>query len=322
MRLLVAGGAGFLGAHFIRYILEHYDPEFVTNVDALLRPEGERALDEATSGCRERYEFFKGDIGNADFVEAVMRRHRYYAVLNFASTAEHDGIATSPRNYIRSNIGGTAVLLDAARRAGVKRFLQISGDLVYGHRAEGECREDAPLRPHTWFAGTKAAADMLAVANAAHGSMEVSILRPVNVFGPWQPVEKLVARAVVGALGVGRIPVLGEGAEMREWLYVDDFCSAVVAVLFAARPPEVVNVSAGERRSVLEVVRAVLERLGRGDEAMVFVSHDESQDARRAVDASLLRTGLGWAPLVSFDAALDRTVAWFRDHPEWWKPAS
>ncbi len=326
MRLLVTGGAGFLGAQFVRYVLGHYDPEAVTCVDALLRPGSEQALAEVSAdGASGRYEFVRGDVANSDFVESLLRCHKFYAVVNFASTEAHDPVATSPSNRLRSNIAATGVLLDAAERAGVRKFIQISSDQVYGHRSEGASGEDDPLRPHSRFAGTKAAADMLALSHAArngdHG-MEVNVLRPVNCYGPWQPPHKLVAKAVSGALTGRRIPVVGAGAEVREWLYLEDFCAAAVACLFAVRCPVVLNIAGGGRHSVLEVVRTVLRLTGRPETLVEYLSEDESQDARRAVETSRIEQAVGWRARTNLESGLRATLEWFGQHPAWWSRAS
>jgi len=320
MRLLVTGGCGFIGSNFIRYILEHYDPEFVTNVDALTYAGNIANVEGLAAKYGERYEFFHADIANADLMDELMRKHQFFAVVNFAAESHVDRSINSPQNFIHTNIVGTSVLLEAARKHGVRRFMQISTDEVYGSLgAEGLFTEHSPLQPSSPYSASKAGADLLALAFHKTYGEEVVITRCSNNYGAYQFPEKLIPLMVLNALRDRKLPVYGDGLNVRDWIHVDDHCAAIVAVLLNGKAGEVYNVGAGSEMKNLELVEAILNHLGKPKELIEYVTDRLGHDRRYAIDSTKIRTELGWKPLKRMEAALPETIEWYKANREWWE---
>jgi dTDP-glucose 4,6-dehydratase len=242
MRILVTGGCGFIGSNFIRYILQHYRPAYVTNVDVLTYAGNIANLDGVVEEHGERYEFFKADIANADLMDALMTEHSFYAVINFAAESHVDRSINDPLNFIHTNVIGTSVLLDCARRHGVQRFIQISTDEVYGSLgATGRFTEHSPLDPSSPYSASKAGADLLVLASYKTYGQEVLVTRCSNNYGPYQFPEKLIPLMITKALRDEPLPVYGDGMNVRDWIHVDDHCAAIVAALFEGKPGTVYN---------------------------------------------------------------------------------
>jgi dTDP-glucose 4,6-dehydratase len=320
MRLLVTGGCGFIGSNFIRYILEHYDPEFVTNVDALTYAGNIANVAGLAARYGERYEFFHADIANADLMDELMRKHQFYAVVNFAAESHVDRSINSPQNFVHTNVVGTSVMLDAARRHGVRRFVQISTDEVYGSLgAEGRFTEESALRPSSPYSASKAGADLLALGWHKTYGTEVVITRCSNNYGPYQFPEKLIPLMALNAMRDMRLPVYGDGLNVRDWIHVEDHCAAIVAVMLNGRPGEVYNVGADCEVRNLDLVEAILKHLGKPKELIEYVTDRLGHDRRYAIDARKLREELGWKPLRRFEEALPATIDWYVANKEWWE---
>src|SRR5437764_8811268 len=233
MRMLVTGGCGFIGSNFIRYILQHYKPASVSNVDVLTYAGNLANLAGVGEEHGERYEFFKADIANTDQMDALMTEHTFYAVINFAAESHVDRSINSPQNFIHTNVVGTSVLLDCARRHGVQRFIQISTDEVYGSLGEtGKFTEQSPLEPSSPYSASKAGADLVALACHKTFGQEVIVTRCSNNYGPYQFPEKLIPLMIIKALLDESPPVYGDGMNVRDWIHVEDHCAGVVAALF------------------------------------------------------------------------------------------
>ena len=229
MRILVTGGCGFIGSNFIRYILKHYKPAYVTNVDVLTYAGNLANLDGLAETHGDRYEFFKADIANADQMDELMTEHQFYTIINFAAESHVDRSINSPLNFIHTNVIGTSVLLDCARRHGVQRFIQISTDEVYGSLgATGKFTEQSPLDPSSPYSSSKAGADLLALASYKTYGQEVIVTRCSNNYGPYQFPEKLIPLMIIKAMRDEPLPVYGDGKNVRDWIHVDDHCAAVV----------------------------------------------------------------------------------------------
>jgi dTDP-glucose 4,6-dehydratase len=320
MRLLVTGGCGFIGSNFIRYVLEHYAPEFVTNVDALTYAGNIANVAGLAEQFGERYEFFHADIANADLMDELMRKHHFFAVVNFAAESHVDRSINSPQNFVHTNVVGTSVLLDAARRHGVRRFIQISTDEVYGSLGpEGRFTEHSPLAPSSPYSSSKAGADLLALAFHKTYGEEVVVTRCSNNYGPYQFPEKLIPLMILNALRDLKLPVYGDGLNVRDWIHVEDHCAAIVAVLLNGRAGEVYNIGADSEVENLDLVHRILAHLGKPKELIEFVTDRLGHDRRYAIDSTKIRSELGWKPLHRLDAALPATIDWYLAHRDWWE---
>ena len=320
MRLLVTGGCGFIGSNFIRYVLEHYDPEFVTNVDALTYAGSIASVAGLANRYGDRYEFFHADIANTDLMDELMRKHQYFAVINFAAESHVDRSINSPQNFIHSNVVGAGVLLDVARRHGVRRFIQISTNEVYGSLGpEGRFTEQSPIAPSSPYSASKAGADALALAFFKTYDEEVMVTRCSNNYGPWQYPEKLIPLMVINAIRDRRLPVYGDGQNVRDWIHVEDHCSAIVAVLLNGRAGEVYNIGADSEMKNLDLVHSILDHLGKPRELIEFVTDRLGHDRRYAIDSSKIRSELNWKPLHRIADALSSTVDWYLANREWWE---
>lgn len=320
MRLLVTGGCGFIGSNFIRYVLSHYNPEFITNVDALTYAGNSGNVANLAERFGDRYEFFKADIANAEQMEALMSQHQFFAVVNFAAESHVDRSINSPQNFIHSNVVGTSVLLDCARRHGVRRFVQISTDEVYGSLGPtGQFTEQSPIEPSSPYSASKASADLLALACHKTYGQEVVITRCSNNYGPYQFPEKLIPLMIINALRDKPLPVYGDGLNVRDWIHVEDHCAAVFSVLLDGKPGEVYNIgSDGEMRNI-DVVNMILNHLGKPKELIKYVTDRLGHDRRYAIDSSKIRTALNWKPLHRPDKGIGETIDWYVANRPWWE---
>ena len=320
MRILVTGGCGFIGSNFIRYILQHYKPASVTNVDVLTYAGNLANLDGVVEEHGERYEFFKADIANADQMDALMTEHQFYAVINFAAESHVDRSINSPLNFIHTNVVGTSVLLDCARRHGVQRFIQISTDEVYGSLGEtGKFTEQSALDPSSPYSASNAGADLLALACYRTYSQEVIVTRCSNNYGPYQFPEKLIPLMIIKALRDEPLPVYGDGLNVRDWIHVEDHCAAIVAVLFEGKPGATYNFGGGNEMVNLDVVKMILQKLEKPQSLISFVTDRLGHDRRYAIDSSFAERELKWTPRKHFKDGLDATIQWYIDNQPWWQ---
>ena len=320
MRLLVTGGCGFIGSNFVRFVLDHYQPEFLTNVDALTYAGNPDNLAGVAERHGERYEFFQADIADRDAMEALMAKHKFYALVNFAAESHVDRSITSSGNFVHTNIVGTEVLLETARRHGVKRFVQISTDEVYGSLGpEGRFIETSPLDPSSPYSASKAGADLLALAAHKTFGQDVVITRCSNNYGPYQFPEKLIPLMITNALADKPLPVYGDGLNVRDWIHVDDHCRAVMAVLLDGEPGAVYNVGADAELENIAVVELILEALGKPRDLIRYVSDRPGHDRRYAIDSAKLRTALDWKPIHTPREGIRETVQWYVENRAWWE---
>ncbi len=317
MKILVTGGAGFIGSNFIRYVLREHDDIEVVNFDALTYAGNLENL----AGLEDdpRYRFVRGDLALESDLERGFGEGPFDAVVNFAAESHVDrSLHMGADRFILTNILGTQLLLDAARRSGVGRYVQVSTDEVYGDLgSEGVFTEETPLAPNNPYAATKAAADLLVhAAWHSHGIAAV-ITRCSNNFGPYQFPEKLIPLMIANALEERPLPVYGDGRNVRDWIYVEDHCAAVDLVMRRGRPGEVYNIGAMNEMPNIEVVQRILKYLGKPESLITFVKDRPGHDRRYAMDASKIRRELGWRPRFSFEDALAATVEWYRTHDDW-----
>ena len=294
---------------------------YVTNVDALTYAGNLANLDGVVEEHGERYEFFQGDIANADQMDALMTDHQFYAVINFAAESHVDRSINSPQNFIHTNVVGTSVLLDAARRHDVQRFLQISTDEVYGSLgATGKFTEESPLDPTSPYSSSKAGADLLALAYHKTYGLEVLVTRSSNNYGPYQFPEKLIPLMIISALRDQPLPVYGDGLNVRDWIHVEDHCAAIVAALFKGKPGKIYNVGGDGEMPNLEVVKLILDTLGKPHSLISFVTDRLGHDRRYAIDSSFAQRELEWRPLHNAREGIAATVDWYLSNLSWWEP--
>jgi dTDP-glucose 4,6-dehydratase len=316
MRLLVTGGAGFIGSNLVRYVLAADASVHVTTLDALTYAGNLASLHDLDDHPRHR--FVHGDVCDAELVDQLVAE--VDAIVHLAAESHVDRSITGPAAFLRTNVDGAGVIFEAARRHGVEQVVFTSTDEVYGSiEAPGRFTEGAPLRPSSPYSASKAGADLLAHAYGVTYGFPITVTRTTNNLGPYHHPEKVVPRFVTSLLDGGRVPLYGDGSNVREWTYVLDNVAAQWLVLTEGEPGEVYNVGSGEERSNLELTHAIVERLGADPSAIDLVPDRPGHDQRYAVDSSKVRA-LGWAPTRSFEESLDETVAWFRGNEWWWRP--
>jgi dTDP-glucose 4,6-dehydratase len=305
MRLLVTGGAGFIGSNFVRHVLENRDDSVVT-LDALTYA---GSLDNlAGYEDHPRHTFVEGDIRDEELVEELMVD--VDAVVNFAAESHVDRSIEGAKSFVTTNVQGTQVLLDAALEADIDRFLQISTDEVYGQILDGIFSEDDKLNPRNPYAATKASADLLAKSYQTTHDLPVLITRTCNNFGPRQHSEKLIPKFIQNAAAGKELPVYGDGSNVREWIYVEDNCRALDVVLREGTPREIYNIGSGEERTNLEVAEAILAAVGGSEDQITFVDDRAGHDQRYALEYDKL-TKLGWEPSWSFEEGLEQAVDYY-----------
>ncbi|MBA4378057.1 MAG: dTDP-glucose 4,6-dehydratase [Gemmatimonas sp.] len=317
MNLLVTGGAGFIGANYVRLLLER-GGDRVVNLDLLTYAGNLENL----AGCEDRteYRFVRGDVRDRALLDRLLSEERIEAVVHFAAESHVDRSIDDPREFLDCNILGTQTLLEASRRAGVARFLQVSTDEVYGSLGPtGLFTEETPLAPNSPYAASKAAADLVCRAYHHTYGFPVLITRCSNNYGPYQFPEKLIPLMIANALEGRPLPVYGDGRNVRDWLYVRDHCEAVDAVLRRGRPGGVYNVGGNNEMQNLQIVRLLLELLGLDESRITFVKDRPGHDRRYAIDATLIRDELGWAPRHRFRDGIRDTVDWYLANRAWWE---
>jgi len=319
-RLLVTGGAGFIGSNFVRHWLTEVDPHATVVVLDLLTYAGNRAN---LADLEGRFTFVAGDIGDRALVEDLLREHRIDVVVNFAAESHNSLAVVDPERFVRTNVVGTQALLEAARRVGVARFHHISTCEVYGDMAlddPGAFTESSPYRPRTPYNASKAAADHLVRAYTETYGLATTITNCSNNYGPYQFPEKVIPLFVTRALDDRPLPLYASTENRREWLHVEDHCRAVSTVLRSGEVGETYNVGSGVEASINEIADAVLSVLGKPASLKTIVPDRPGHDRRYLLDSTKLRTRLGWAPTIDFGPGLARTVAWYAEHRDWWEP--
>jgi dTDP-glucose 4,6-dehydratase len=315
MKLLVTGGCGFIGSHFVRTVLASRRASRVVNLDALTyagNPENLRDVEKDP-----RYEFVRGSILDEALVDRLAGAGPD-AIVNFAAESHVDRSLYGPAEFIRTNIQGTATLLEAAKRHGTKRFLQVSTDEVYGSLPkEGEFRESTPLHPNNPYSSTKAAADLMVQAYVHTFGIDAVVTRSSNNYGPCQYPEKFIPLFISNAIEGRPCPLYGDGMHVRDWLHVGDNCRGILAALEKGKAGEVYNLGGGNERPNLVTARAILGLLGKPESLLQFVKDRPGHDRRYAIDCSKANRALGWKPRIPFEKGLAETVRWYLDHADW-----
>ncbi|MFH1038479.1 MAG: dTDP-glucose 4,6-dehydratase [PVC group bacterium] len=314
-KILVTGGAGFIGSNFIHYLAEHYPGDTIINLDKLTYAGNLDNLKEMAG--KPGYRFVRGDISDPAVVEGIFREG-LNVVVNFAAETHVDRSIGNPDDFIRTDVYGTYVLLEAARHNGVECFVQISTDEVYGSVEEGFSRETDPLMPRNPYAASKAGADRLAYSYFATYGLPVFITRASNNFGPYQYPEKVIPLFVTNALDDIPLPLYGDGLNIRDWLFVGDHCSAIDLLISRGKRGEVYNIGGGNLLTNRELTARILDYLGLPETLIRRVRDREGHDRRYALDSSKLKA-LGWSPAADFKSELDVTIDWYRNNRWWWE---
>jgi dTDP-glucose 4,6-dehydratase len=316
MRLLVTGGAGFIGSNFIRYMLSKYDYQLI-NLDKLTYAGNLENLDDVKNN--PRYTFIHGDIADEKCVQEIFTQD-IDVVVNFAAESHVDRSIEDSGVFIRTNVEGTRVLLEAARKYGVERFVQISTDEVYGSlETEGYFTEGSPLDPGSPYSASKTAADMLAMAYFKTYNLPVIITRCSNNYGPYQFPEKLIPLMITNAIEDKPLPVYGDGLNVRDWLHVRDHCVALDLVMRQGKPGQVYNIGGNNERKNIDIVRRILKELGKPESLITLVKDRPGHDLRYAIDATKLKKELNWLPTYTFEKGLQETVNWYCNNQKWWQ---
>jgi dTDP-glucose 4,6-dehydratase len=315
LKILVTGGAGFIGSNFIRYFLRTHPESALLNIDKLTYAGNLDNLAEVES--QANYQFVRGDIGDTSLVESLLDQ-QVDAIIHFAAESSVDRSIAEAREFVSTNVLGTYSLLGAARRKRLPRFVHVSTDEVYGSLRPGEAaHERAPLRPNSPYAASKAAADLLVRSFWHTYRFPAIITRSSNNYGPNQFPEKLIPLMITNALEGKRLPIYGDGLNERDWIYVEDHCRALDRILEAGQPGETYNIGSGTPLTNLEVVRWVLRIMSKSEDLIEFVVDRPGHDRRYALDTRKIRGELGWEPAVGREEGLARTVDWYRTHPGW-----
>ncbi|MFJ9982358.1 dTDP-glucose 4,6-dehydratase [Streptomyces cyaneofuscatus] len=319
MKVLVTGGAGFIGSHYTRMILDGSHPGWenaeVTVLDRLTYAGNRDNLPAA----HPRLTFVEGDICDAALLREILPGHD--AVVHFAAESHVDRSLHSAAEFVRTNVGGTQSVLDGCLATGVERVVHVSTDEVYGSITEGAWTEEWPLLPNSPYAASKASSDLIARSYWRTHGLNVSITRCSNNYGPYQHPEKLIPLFVTNLLEGEQVPLYGDGRNIREWLHVDDHCRAIQLVLTRGRAGEIYNIGGGNEQTNLQITDRLLDLLNAAPSMVRRVQDRKGHDLRYALDETKIREELGYAPAISFEDGLADTVAWYRDNPNWWKAA-
>ncbi len=319
MKILVTGGAGFIGSNFVRRVIDGTYIGFssVTVLDKLTYA---GTLSNLTELPKNSFEFIHGDICDQELTLRLASRHD--AIINFAAESHVDRSIAGSRDFIVTNVLGTQTLLEAARQGNVEKFIQVSTDEVYGSILNGSWPETDPLRPNSPYAASKASADLIARSYHQTYEMDVRITRCSNNYGQNQYPEKLIPLFITNLIDDRKIPIYGDGSNIRDWLHVDDHCRGIVSVLFNGRAGEIYNIGGGKELTNLELTHQLLNLLGKDESSIKYVSDRLGHDSRYSVDASKILRELGFKPEISWEIGLAETISWYQENESWWRALS
>lgn len=321
MKILVTGGAGFIGSNFVYYLLNNYPDDQIVCLDALTYAGNLATLEQAMHS--KNFQFIKGDIADKKTVFALFEEQKFDIVVNFAAESHVDRSIENPSIFLQTNVIGTQMLLDASCHFGVKRYHQVSTDEVYGDlpldKPELKFTEETPIHTSSPYSASKAAADLLALAYYRTFNLPITISRCSNNYGPYHFPEKLIPLMISCALSNRPLPVYGEGKNVRDWLYVEDHCLAIDLIIRKGIVGQVYNIGGNNEYSNLEVVREILRILNKPESLITYVKDRPGHDLRYAIDAQKIRSELGWVPSVTFEKGLKNTVDWYLENSQWWQ---
>ncbi len=316
--ILVTGGAGFIGSNFIKSVLNDRDDINIVNFDKLTYAGNLENLKEVENN--KNYNFVKGDITNSELVDYIFQKYSINYVINFAAESHVDRSILGSEIFFRTNVIGTNVLLEAARRYEIEKFLQVSTDEVYGSLGkEGLFTEQTPLSPNSPYSSSKASADMMAMAFYHTYDLPVVITRCSNNYGPLQFPEKLIPLMIINAMQDKKLPVYGDGLNIRDWIYVLDHNKAIEMVWENGKVGEVYNIGASTEMTNIEIVKLILAKLGKDESLIEYVQDRLGHDRRYAIDSSKIKKELGWSPKYDFANAMEKTINWYLNNKQWWE---
>jgi len=321
MKILVTGGAGFIGSNFIYYMLENHPGYKVVCLDALTYAGNLETLEDAMKN--PDFKFVKGDITDREAVRKLFSEEKFDIVVNFAAESHVDRSIEEPEVFLKTNILGTQVLMDASREYDVKRYHQVSTDEVYGDlpldRPDLFFTEETPIHTSSPYSASKASADLLVMAYHRTYGFPATISRCSNNYGPYHFPEKLIPLMIANALADKSLPVYGEGLNIRDWLYVKDHCSAIDLIIHNGRVGEVYNIGGHNEKANIDVVKTILKELGKPESLITYVTDRKGHDMRYAIDPTKIHTELGWLPETKFDDGIKMTIKWYLDNKPWWE---
>ncbi len=321
MNILVTGGAGFIGSNFVYFQLKNHPEDRIVCLDALTYAGNLQTLEEAMKN--DNFRFVKGDIADREAVYKLFQEEKFDIVVNFAAESHVDRSVEDPEIFLKTNIIGTSVLMDASRKYGVKRYHQVSTDEVYGDlpldRPDLFFTEETPIHTSSPYSSSKAAADLLVGAYQRTYGLPVTISRCSNNYGPYHFPEKLIPLMISRALDDESLPVYGKGENVRDWLYVEDHCSAIDLIIRKGKVGEIYNIGGHNEKSNLEVVKTILKALNKPESLITYVTDRPGHDLRYAIDPTKIHNDLGWLPETKFDDGIKKTIQWYLDNKEWWQ---
>ena len=319
--ILVTGGAGFIGSNFIYYQLKNHPEDRIVCLDKLTYAGNLQTLEEAMKN--PNFRFVKGDIADRECVFKLFEEEKFDIVVNFAAESHVDRSIENPEVFLKTNVMGTQVLLDACRKYGVKRYHQVSTDEVYGDlpldRTDLFFTEETPIHTSSPYSASKAGADLLVLAYHRTFGLPVSVSRCSNNYGPYHFPEKLIPLMISRALADQSLPVYGTGENVRDWLYVEDHCAAIDLIMRKGREGEVYNIGGHNERTNIDVVRTILKALGKSESLITYVTDRPGHDMRYAIDPTKIHNELGWLPQTTFDEGIQKTIRWYLDNRPWWE---
>lgn len=318
-KILVTGGAGFIGGNFVQFMVEKYPNDIIYNLD-LLTYAGDLTKHKQIE-AEKNYHFLKADIADRKLIFSYFEKYKFDFVVHFAAESHVDRSITNPGIFVQTNVVGTQVLLDAAKHFGIKKFVHVSTDEVYGELDFDPSTfftEETPIQPNSPYSASKASSDLLVRAYHETFGLPVNITRCSNNYGPYHFPEKLIPLTISRVLNDQTVPVYGDGKNIRDWLHVLDHCAAIDLVMNKGISGEVYNIGGHNERTNLEVVRTIIKALGKSDELIEYVQDRLGHDKRYAIDPTKLEK-LGWRPIFSFETGIEQTIQWYLDNEEWWK---
>ena len=321
MTIIVTGGAGFIGGNFVHHMVNKYPDYEIVNLDLLTYAGNLETLKPVED--KPNYKFVKGDIADREFIMDLFEKEKFDIVVNFAAESHVDRSIENPEVFLDTNIKGTAVLMDACRKYGIKRYHQVSTDEVYGDlpldRPDLFFTEETPIHTSSPYSSSKAAADLLVLAYHRTYGLPVSISRCSNNYGPYHFPEKLIPLMIANALNDKPLPVYGEGLNVRDWLYVEDHCKAIDLIIHNGRVGEVYNVGGHNEKTNIEIVKIICKELGKPESLITHVADRKGHDMRYAIDPTKIHNELGWLPETKFEDGIKKTIKWYLENKEWWE---
>lgn len=320
MNIIVTGGAGFIGSNFIYYMLKKHPADRIICVDKLTYAGNLETLEAAME--KKNFKFIRADIADRQAVYRIFEQEKPDIVVNFAAESHVDRSIENPEIFLQTNVIGTSVLLDACRRYGIDRYHQVSTDEVYGDlpldRPDLFFTEETNLKTSSPYSASKAGADLLVMAYHRTYKIPTTISRCSNNYGPYHFPEKLIPLMIINALSDKKLPVYGDGKNVRDWLYVEDHCRAIDLILQKGRVSEVYNIGGHNERANIDVVKTILKELGKPEDLIEHVTDRKGHDRRYAIDPTKIHTELGWEPETKFEDGIKKTVKWYLEHRDWW----